>query len=115
MKLIKQYDSSDCGPACLSMICREYGARWSLTQVRSLAGSDRHGTNLNGLTLAAENMGFEAKALKSPDKVLELTHPVPFIAHYDLKDGDHFVVVYKINSEFVWVADPAQGKLKSSK
>ncbi len=112
MRLIEQFDSADCGPACLSMISREYGARWSLTQVRSLAGSDRHGTNLNGLILASENMGFEAKALKSPDKVLDPAHPVPFIAHYDIKDGDHFVVVYKINNEFVWVADPAQGKLK---
>jgi len=71
METFKQFDSTDCGPACLAMISHVYGARWSLTQVRSLAGSDRHGTNLNGLILASENMGFEAKALKSPENEIK--------------------------------------------
>jgi len=38
--------------------------------------------------------------------------PLPFIVHWEQR---HFVVVYKISSKYVWVADPAHGKIRLTK
>ncbi|MBK8558271.1 MAG: hypothetical protein IPL65_22200 [Lewinellaceae bacterium] len=37
---------------------------------------------------------------------------LPCIAHYE---GYHFVVIYKVDENNVWVADPAFGKVKYTK
>ena len=95
MKFFSQFDSSDCGAACLAMVASSYGSRWSLAHVRDIAGTDRRGTNLNGMVVAAEALGFEVKPLKSDEKLIDTTTPIPFIAHLDRKDGsNHYVVVY---------------------
>ena len=113
MRFFKQFDESDCGAACLAMIASSYGSRWTVTKVRDIAGTDRHGTNLNGMLIAAEALGFNAKALKSEDKKLEANIPVPFIAHLNKEDTClHFVVVFRISKKWVWIADPADKKQK---
>lgn len=116
MNFFKQFDESDCGAACLAMIASSYGSRWSVTKVRDIAGTDRHGTNLNGMVIAAEALGFEAKALKSEEKTLDAETPIPFIAHLN-KEGNclHFVVVYKVSHRWIWIADPADRKAKISR
>ena len=38
---IKQHDTTDCGPACLAIIAKQYGLDLSLAKIRSLAGTDR--------------------------------------------------------------------------
>lgn len=38
--------------------------------------------------------------------------PLPCIIHWNQQ---HFVVVYKLNDRYVWVADPGAGKLKYTK
>ena len=43
---IKQHDTTDCGPACLAIIAKQYGLDLSLAKIRSLAGTDRQGTSL---------------------------------------------------------------------
>jgi ABC-type bacteriocin transporter len=106
MKYIPQYDASDCGAACLSMIMTHYGSHWPVSKIRDVAGTDRHGTNLKGMIIAAEALGFEAKALKSTSNILKSNLPTPFIAHLNKPTGTHFIVVYKIKKDKVWIADP---------
>lgn len=109
----KQFDESDCGAACLAMIASLYGSRWTVAKVRDIAGTDRHGTNLNGMIITAEAIGFEASALKSTDKILDADTPVPFIAHLVKDDkSTHFVVVYRVSEKCIWIADPADKKRK---
>jgi len=106
MKHIPQFDHSDCGAACLAMIASHYGSRWSVSRIRDVAGTDRRGTNLNGLVIAAEALGFESKAMKSDEQHLDSDLPLPFIAYLEKDSGNHFVVVYKIKGNKVWNADP---------
>src|SRR5205823_7305406 len=77
---VRQNDQSDCGPACLAAISLHYGRPVRLQQMRDLAGTDRIGTNLVGMILAAERMGFLAKAVKGTFDVLPRA-PLPAIAH----------------------------------
>jgi len=69
------------------------------------------GTNLFTLTEVAQQFGFVADAYE-----LDYDHlrniGMPCIAHYR---GTHFIVIYKITNEFVWIADPAYGKDKLTK
>ena len=42
---IKQHDETDCGAACLATVSKQYGFTTSITKIRELAGTDKHGTN----------------------------------------------------------------------
>ena len=106
---VKQNDQSDCGPACLAAVALHHKLPVRLEQMRSLAGTDRVGTNLLGMVQAAERLGFRAKAVKGSYEVLPKA-PLPAIAHVRTKDGlGHFVVLHQVKKKSVVVADPARG------
>lgn len=54
MKYRQQYDSSDCGAACLAMIASHFGINLNIAKIRQLAGTDAEGTSLKGLSEAAK-------------------------------------------------------------
>lgn len=110
---IKQYDSKDCGAACLAMISRQYGLKKSITKIREVAGTDKQGTNALGLTKAAKKLGFSAKGVKGDQDAFFSDFPLPAIAHV-IVDGAllHYVVVHKITKKQVIIADPARGLVK---
>lgn len=108
----KQPDEMDCGPTCLRMISRYYGRSITLQEIRELAGTNREGSSMLGLSDAAEKLGFRTLCVKvSFEKMLE-DAPLPCIAHWN---QDHFVVVHKIRKNTVFIADPAHGLLSYSK
>ena len=108
---IEQKDETECGAVCMAMICRYYKKRISIPYMRKLTYVDQYGTNLLSLYQAAEKLGFNADGLKGgvKDLIAEEIH-TPFIAHTIIDNiNEHFVVVYKIDSQIVVIADPAQG------
>jgi ABC-type bacteriocin transporter len=111
---VRQNDQSDCGPACLATLALHYGRPVRLQQMRDFAGTDRIGTNLAGMTEAAERLGFMAKAVKGNFEVLPRA-PLPAIAHLRTKEGmGHFVVLHQVKKDSVVVADPAKGVVTMS-
>jgi HlyB family type I secretion system ABC transporter len=108
--LFLQQSASDCGAACLVMVGRYWGKRFSINRLRDSANVDRNGTSLNGLANAAESIGFTARMVTaSLDKLAEQT--LPAIVHWQ---GRHYVVVYRITSKQVIIVDPAIGQLTLS-
>ena len=102
-----QQSASDCGAACLVMVGRYWGKRFSINRLRELANVDRNGASLNGLAGAAESIGFTARMVTaSLDRLAEQNLPV--VAHWE---GNHYVVVYKVTNKQVIIADPAIGQL----
>ncbi|PSB02213.1 peptidase domain-containing ABC transporter, partial [Merismopedia glauca] len=111
-KLIQRYpffaqqSASDCGAACLVMVGRYWGKKFSVNRLRDLANVTRQGASLRGLSNAAESIGFATKPVKcSLNKLAEQT--LPAIAHWE---GKHYVVVYQITSKQVIICDPAIGQ-----
>lgn len=49
MKYKQQFDSSDCGVACLAMIDSYFGMSLNIAKTRLYAGTDTDGTNFKGL------------------------------------------------------------------
>ena len=116
MKLIKQFDESDCGAACLAMIATHFGSHLSITKIREVAGTDREGTSLKGMLEASKKLNLDAKAVKGNEQIFSPKFPVPLIAHLQYKNGsNHFVVISKINEKHVWIFDPAIGKVSYKK
>lgn len=105
---LEQQSASDCGAACLAMVCRYWGKIISMNQLREMANVTRTGASLRGLAAAAESLGFTTRPVRGTlNKLAEQS--LPAIAHWE---GNHYVVVYEINHKFVIVADPAIGRRK---
>ena len=108
-----QHDAMDCGPACLRMISAWYGKRYSLEGLREKSYITREGVSVLGISEAAEKIGFRTMGVQVNFERLQ-DAPFPCIVHWNQR---HFVVVYKLSppsakKKYVWVADPAAGKLK---
>jgi ATP-binding cassette, subfamily B, bacterial len=108
----KQYDEMDCGPTCLRIICRYYGKSFSLDYFRSLTHTSRSGTSMLSLSKAAEKLNFRTMAAKLSFEDLQETDPFPCIAFWN---QTHFVVIYKIKKNTVYISDPAHGLLTYTK
>jgi len=107
-----QHDSTDCGPSCLRMIAKYYGKNYSLQFLRENCFITREGVSLLGISEAAEKIGFRTIGVKISFEQLINETQLPCIAHWK---QNHFVVVYKVKRNTIYVADPAHGLIKYSK
>jgi ATP-binding cassette subfamily B protein len=108
-RVIMQPNAQYCGPACLKMVTDHLlYRRHSLEKIAKLCKTDEiEGTNAYNLTKAAEDLGLRSLVIKIDYKTLLKDVPLPCIAHWQ---GNHFVVIYNISKDSVWVADPSIGK-----
>ena len=103
--IVRQLSPTECGIACLSMVCATWGKSQSLSDLRHNIPSGRDG--LSGATLSDwlyEN-GFNcrrATEISSDDG----NGNYLYIA---LMDSSHFVIIDTIGSRSVRIADPALG------
>jgi HlyB family type I secretion system ABC transporter len=111
LPFIQQQSSSDCGAACLTMICQYWGKRFSINTLRSLAQVDRTGASLGGLAEACESLGFHTLAVRGSLSKLE-EQSNPWIAHWQTS---HYVVVWQVKGNKVLISDPAIGKRQLSR
>jgi ATP-binding cassette subfamily B protein len=103
---INQLDSNDCGLACIRMIARYYGKEFSSQDLNECSNLSNQGISLSNLSKSAEKIGFRSLYLLSDFDKLVKEIPLPAIAHWN---QNHYVVVYKIKKDLVYVADPAFG------
>jgi ATP-binding cassette subfamily B protein len=93
------------------MVAKHYGRGLSIQKLREATQIGKEGVSLLGISEAAESIGFKTLAVKVPFKQLEKEAPLPCIVHWK---QNHFVVVYQIKKNQVYVADPAIGLIKYS-
>lgn len=98
----------NCGPTCLRMISMHYGRAISLEKLQRLSETTRQGSSLRGIADAAEKIGFRTLGVKIDFQSLREA-PLPCIVHWD---QNHFIVVYRLKNDTVYVADPARGLLQ---
>ncbi len=105
---IMQHDQTTCGTTCIMMISKYYGKNFSSSRLRELAHVDLSGSSLANLASAAEQLGFSTRGMKLDYETL-MSIPLPCIIHWQ---GFHYIVVYRVNKDYVWVSDPALGLRK---
>lgn len=104
-----QMDSQDCGPACLKIIAKHFGRFYSLQYLRDRCGITNQGVSLLDLSTGAESIGLRTLAIKCT--LNDVVNQVPFPAIIFWKES-HFIVVYHANKKYIWVSDPAKGRVK---
>ena len=108
--LIEQAEETDCGAACLAMICRHHDLSMTLGKLREMANVTTEGATLDSLARVGESLGFTTRGVECTYQSL-LGFELPFIAHWE---GYHYIVVYGVSKSHVWIADPALGFRKLS-
>jgi len=107
----KQTEAKDCGPTCIKIISKYYGKTINTQQLRDLSETTREGSSLLGLSDAVESMGFRSLGVKlNFEKLCEA--PLPCIVHWS---KNHYVVVYKIKKDTIYISDPAHGLISYTK
>ncbi len=103
----KQLDAMDCGPSCLRMVARYYGKHFTLQSLREKSHLNKEGVSMLGISRAAEEIGMQTMGVSLTWERLKEEAPLPVIVHWK---QNHFVVVYRIKRDRVYVADPAFGR-----
>ncbi len=101
-------DSKDCGPASLKIIAKYYGKYYSLQYLRDICGITREGVSFSDISYAADKIGLRSISVKATIDDLADRVLLPCIIHWD---NNHFIVVYKVSKNKVYVSDPAKGLL----
>ena len=107
----KQTEAKDCGPTCIKIIAKYYGKTINTQQLRSLSETTREGSSLLGLSEAVESIGFKSLGIKLAFNKLKEA-PFPCIIHWN---KNHYVVLYKIKKDTVYISDPAHGLITFTK
>jgi ATP-binding cassette subfamily B protein len=94
------------------MIAKFYGKSYSLQTLREKSYLSRDGVSMMGISEAAESIGFRTMGVSLTPEKLFSTAPLPLVVHWK---QNHFVVVYKVTKDTVYVADPAFGLVKYTK
>ena len=107
----KQTESKDCGPTCIKIIAKHYGKTINTQQLRNLSETTREGSSLLGLSEGVESIGFKSLGIKLAFTKLKEA-PLPCILHWN---KNHYVVLYKIKRDTVYISDPAHGLISYTK
>lgn len=104
--LVHQTESSECGLACLAMICGHYGKNIDLLSLRQQFNLSARGTTLSGLTGIAGQLGLATRPLSLDlDEIGALK--MPCVLHWDF---NHFVVLVSARRNRFVLHDPARGR-----
>lgn len=103
--LVEQAEEMDCGAACLAMICKHYEIPLTLGKLREMANVTTQGATMESLARVGESLGFTMRGVQCSYDSLP-GFELPFIVHWE---GYHYIVVYGISKQHVWVADPGPG------
>ena len=108
-------ESTDCGPACLQMVCAFYGKSVSQQYIKDGMSISRIGVTIRDIKDRASDIGFDTVVAKANlDQLTKIKSPV--IVHWN---NNHFIILYKIKKHTnrtysFYIADPSNGKIKFS-
>lgn len=107
---VLQRDETDCGPACVLTVAKQYKSNFSVAKLRDVMGTDKNGTNIVGILKGLEYSGFDSKAVKVEDRKIDNSVSFPLIAHIQTKENLlHYVVVHNVTKKSIIISDPAIG------
>lgn len=94
----------DCGPACLKMIAAHYNLRFKIESLPNIAVINEKGMSMLAISDAANKMGLRTAGVRMPVEKLTLMR-LPVILKWDKY---HFVVLFKVDKDLFYVADPVK-------
>lgn len=107
MYVYQQLEFSDCGYACIRMVCRHYGWRVSPEYLREISDYNRLGLSIGEIRRVLTELGLRCEAVKVRLREVDFM-PLPAILYWK---GKHFVVLASIRKGKYEILDPAEGRL----
>ncbi|MCC6864523.1 MAG: peptidase domain-containing ABC transporter [Ignavibacteria bacterium] len=107
--IYRQLDETDCGPACLKILSLYYNLSFDIEYLRDISVKKSDGISVYNLMNALKILGFNSLTVKASVDTIESSIELPAILHWN---DNHFVVLYKISRKFVYISDPAFGRIK---
>ncbi|MDE4035124.1 peptidase domain-containing ABC transporter [Enterobacter asburiae] len=104
--VVHQTESSECGLACLAMICGHYGRNIDLIALRRQFNLSARGATLAGVMETGTHLGMGTRAL-SLDLCELRDLRLPCILHWNF---NHFVVLVSFSKNGFVLHDPARGR-----
>jgi len=104
----QQLDATSCGPTCLRIVARHFGKLIPQAEAEEIVHKGKHGVDLLSICKAAEEVGLRTLPVSCDVVALMNQGRVPFLAHWN---QNHFVVVYRISGNRVYISDPAAPEL----
>ena len=101
----------DCGPTCLKMVAEYYGKDFTVGNMKNMDRITYEGASILDLMDAAEKIGLSSTVLEMDIKLLN-TIDLPVILYWE---KHHFVVLFKIQRNLYFIADPFKGIQKLHK
>lgn len=98
-----------CGVACLAMICRFFGKKYSTRWLEQFCHVGPDGASMKAIADGASTIGLKAVAARLTCRQI-MEAPLPAVLHWN---GNHFVVLYGISRDEkrFYIADPAHGRV----
>lgn len=105
-RVVLQAESTECGLACLAMVCAAHGRAETLSEMRRRFPVSLSGVNIGSLMGIADAVGFSTRAVRCElDELGKLS--TPSILHWDL---DHYVVLSSARRREAVILDPSRGR-----
>jgi len=104
--VVHQTESSECGLACLAMVCGHYGRNIDLIALRRQFNLSARGATLAGVMETGAHLDMETRALSLDLRELSDLR-LPCILHWNF---NHFVVLVSISKKGFVLHDPARGR-----
>lgn len=108
-----QHDDNDCGLACVFTVLKQLKIKVDERELRKNLYLGKEGLSLYGVTEILREKGITSSAIKCDvDELSQLYHTskMPVIIMICENDELHYVVVYKLNSQKIYMWDPNKGK-----
>ena len=104
--VVHQTETSECGLACLAMICGHYGRNIDLIALRRQINLSARGASLASVQQTGIELGMESRALSLDLHELNALR-MPCILHWNF---NHFVVLVSVRKNRFVLHDPARGR-----
>ncbi|GJM31478.1 MAG: ABC transporter ATP-binding protein [Saprospiraceae bacterium] len=94
------------------MLIKYYGKSYDIERLRNVCNITMEGVSARGIIEGAEALGLQALPAVIDYQTLSEQAPLPCITYWKAR---HFLIVYKIKKNKVYVADPSYGLITFSK
>ena len=111
MKGVLQRNIKDCGIACLLTIIKYYKGSNTYSNLYYLTKCDNNGISALNLINASNKLGFYSRGIKCDIDNLSNIY-LPAICHVIINNYNHYVVLYKVTKNDIYIFDPATGNKK---
>lgn len=114
--IVRQNGTRDCGASCLLSIMRYYNVYLSHEEVSYILKTTYDGTNAYNIINGSRTFGFDGYGIHyTYDEIINNKVNFPIICHVLKYNMYHFIVVYSVNKNNLYIMDPSSNITKISK